>query len=89
MDNPDAGAPENAQDLTIFVQNLLEQMVSSFFLCGRDSEIRVHEGSIGAHVDKSIKVYIYADVISRSIFYKIFASDSNRYSRYFFPCFYC
>lgn len=30
MDNPDAGAPENAQDLTIFVQNLLEQMVSLF-----------------------------------------------------------
>ena len=24
----DSGAPENAQDLTIFVQNLLEQMVS-------------------------------------------------------------
>ena len=30
MDNPDAGAPENAQDLTIFVQNLLEQMVSDY-----------------------------------------------------------
>lgn len=30
MDNPDAGAPENAQDLTIFVQNLLEQMVRDY-----------------------------------------------------------
>ena len=27
------GAPENAQDLTIFVQNLLEQMVRKFLSC--------------------------------------------------------
>lgn len=29
-ESEEKGAPENAQDLTIFVQNLLEQMVSMF-----------------------------------------------------------